>query len=77
MVFYSDSFVVCEGIQLKFGTVHFIRIVQGTIYPKFSYLAVAVYELSALANHRPFSSVENSKNYQVFDSESFVFWKVI
>ena len=55
--------------------VHFIRTVQGTKYPKFSYLAV--YEISALANHQFLVSVENDKNYHVFYSESFVVCKVI
>ena len=64
MVLDSDRFVVCKGIQLKNGTIH--QTLKGTIYPKFSYLAIAVYELSALANHKLFSQCRKRQKIQFF-----------
>ena len=43
--FYGNRFVVCKVIQLKIK--HFIMTLKGTMYPKFSYLAIAVNKLSA------------------------------
>ena len=75
MVLDSDRFVVCKGIQLKNGTLH--QTLKGTTYPKFSYLAIAVYKLSALANHKLFSQCRKQQKLPFFDSKSFVVCKVI